>query len=133
MSSLLTSDARVWSLEEAFEYCRRLTTTHYENFTVGSLLLPKAKRQHVFDSQVPGLCVRVSQGGKKTFTIVIRINGKQVWRAVGAYGVLSLSDAREKAREGLKRLAEGEREPFPKPEPGPETFEAICRIDSTRS
>ena len=47
MSSLLTSDARVWSLEEAFEYCRRLTTTHYENFTVGSLLLPKAKRQHV--------------------------------------------------------------------------------------
>ena len=47
MSSLLTSDARVWSREEAFEYCRRLTTTHYENFTVGSLLLPKAKRQHV--------------------------------------------------------------------------------------
>ncbi len=49
MSSLLTSDAKVWSREEALDYCRRLATTHYENFTVGSLLLPKAKRQHVYN------------------------------------------------------------------------------------
>ena len=47
MAAPLTSDSRVWSREEAFEYCRRLTKTHYENFTVGSLLLPRAKRQHV--------------------------------------------------------------------------------------
>ena len=47
MTAPLTSDSRVWSREAAFEYCRRLTKTHYENFTVGSLLLPKAKRQHV--------------------------------------------------------------------------------------
>ena len=49
MGSLLTSDTRVWSREEAFEYCRSLARTHYENFTVGSLLLPKAKRQHVYN------------------------------------------------------------------------------------
>ena len=47
MASLLISDSRTWSLDEAAAYCRRLTKTHYENFTVGSLLLPKAKRQHV--------------------------------------------------------------------------------------
>ena len=47
--------------------------------------------------------------------------------AVGPYGVLSLSEARDKAREGLKRLEQGEREPFPSPEPEPESFEAICR------
>ncbi len=47
MTSLLTPRARVWSREEAFDYCRRLAKTHYENFTVGSLLLPKDKRQHV--------------------------------------------------------------------------------------
>jgi integrase len=100
---------------------RNLTDRYIAN------LKPKAKRQHVFDTQVPGLCLRVSEGGKKTFTLITRINGKQLWRAVGPYGVLSLADAREQAREGLKRLAEGEREPFPEPAPDPETFEAIYR------
>ena len=47
MASLLTNNARPWSRDEAFAYCRNLTKSHYENFTVGSLLLPKAKRQHV--------------------------------------------------------------------------------------
>ena len=47
MASLLVSNSRTWSLDEAAAYCRSLTKTHYENFTVGSLLLPKAKRQHV--------------------------------------------------------------------------------------
>ena len=47
MDSLLLSDSRSWTLEEALAYCRNLTRTHYENFTVGSLLLPKAVRQHV--------------------------------------------------------------------------------------
>ena len=47
MASLLISDSRTWTRDEAAAYCRRLTKTHYENFTVGSLLLPKAKRQHV--------------------------------------------------------------------------------------
>ena len=47
MASLLTTNSRTWTRDEAFAYCRSLTKTHYENFTVGSLLLPKAKRQHV--------------------------------------------------------------------------------------
>ena len=47
MSSLLTANSRTWTRDEAAAYCRSLTKTHYENFTVGSLLLPKAKRQHV--------------------------------------------------------------------------------------
>ena len=47
MTTILTFDERTWSLEEASAYTRRLTSTHYENFTVGSLLLPKAVRQHV--------------------------------------------------------------------------------------
>ncbi len=35
------------SLDDAFRYCERLAKTHYENFTVGSLLIPKALRRHV--------------------------------------------------------------------------------------
>lgn len=36
-------------LEEAFDYCSRLARTHYENFTVGSWLLPRDRRQHVYN------------------------------------------------------------------------------------
>ena len=47
MTTILTFDERTWSLDEALAYTRRLTKSHYENFTVGSLLLPKPIRQHV--------------------------------------------------------------------------------------
>ena len=33
---------------EAFAYCERLARAHYENFPVGSLLVPKARRKHVY-------------------------------------------------------------------------------------
>jgi len=36
-----------WTPDAAYRYCERLAQTHYENFTVGSWLLPKAKRRHV--------------------------------------------------------------------------------------
>ncbi|MCH8896727.1 MAG: squalene synthase HpnC [Chloroflexi bacterium] len=35
------------TLDAAYRYCERLARTHYENFTVGSWLLPKEKRRHV--------------------------------------------------------------------------------------
>jgi squalene synthase HpnC len=35
------------SLPEAQKYCRDLTHSHYENFTVGSYFLPKKLRQHI--------------------------------------------------------------------------------------
>ncbi len=37
-----------WTLDESYEFCRNLTTSHYENFPVGSMLLPKAKRRFVY-------------------------------------------------------------------------------------
>ena len=46
-STILTFDSPAWTLDESLAYTRQLTKTHYENFTVGSLLLPKDKRQHV--------------------------------------------------------------------------------------
>ena len=40
--------ANTWTAEAAFRFCERLAKTHYENFTVGSWLLPKEKRRHVY-------------------------------------------------------------------------------------
>ena len=33
---------------EAFKFCEKLATSHYENFPVGSLLIPKHLRKYVF-------------------------------------------------------------------------------------
>ena len=38
--------SRIWSVDEAFRYCERLTRSHYENFPVGSVLIPKRLRKH---------------------------------------------------------------------------------------
>lgn len=39
--------AKAYSLAKAYAYCQRLATSHYENFTVASWLLPHALRPHV--------------------------------------------------------------------------------------
>ena len=40
--------ARLWSVEESFRYCERLARAHYENFPVGSVLIPKRLRKHFY-------------------------------------------------------------------------------------
>ena len=40
--------ARRWSVEESFEYCERVARAHYENFPVGSALVPKRLRKHFY-------------------------------------------------------------------------------------
>ena len=40
---------RAPTLAEAREYCRRLATSHYENFSVATWFLPKALHQHFFN------------------------------------------------------------------------------------
>jgi squalene synthase HpnC len=36
------------TLEEAYRFCERLATSHYENFTVASWLMPRAMRPHLY-------------------------------------------------------------------------------------
>jgi len=38
----------VSSTDEAFSFCKKIANSHYENFPVGSLLIPKKQRKHVF-------------------------------------------------------------------------------------
>lgn len=37
-----------WSVDEAYRYCERLTRAHYENFPVGSVLVPKRLRKYFY-------------------------------------------------------------------------------------
>src|SRR5215471_4056734 len=47
ITSPLTS-SKSWSLDRSYEYCERLARTHYENFPVGSILIPKSLRKHFY-------------------------------------------------------------------------------------
>jgi squalene synthase HpnC len=38
----------VWPLDRAYNYCERLARSHYENFPVGSSLIPKRLRKHFY-------------------------------------------------------------------------------------
>ncbi len=61
------------------------------------------------DGIVPGLGVRVMPSGHKTFVLVTRFPGSRnpVPRALGAYGALTLAEARAKARDWLEMIAKG--------------------------
>ncbi len=36
------------SIEESYSYCEQMAKSHYENFPVGSFLIPKEKRRHIW-------------------------------------------------------------------------------------
>jgi integrase len=99
---------------------QRLTQARIEK------LRPMPKRYQVPDPECPGLYVRVTPAGARTFTIVARDpTGKQVWREVrGAIVGDVLDHVRIKAREGIRRLKAGQ-DPFPPPAPRADTFGAV--------
>src|SRR5262249_41855827 len=68
-------------------------------------LKPGADRYDVMDTAVPGFGVRVSDG-RKTFILLTRFPGSNnpTRRALGEYDVMSLEEAREKAREWRKLI-----------------------------
>jgi hypothetical protein len=67
-------------------------------------------RQIIWDVMMPGMAVRVSALGKRSFYAVKRRAGEPQpkWVKLGAYPVMGLSEAREKAREALAALMAGQ-------------------------
>jgi hypothetical protein len=79
---------------------------------------PAAGQTDYFDRGFPGLVLRVSHGGSKTWTFIYRLNGRQHRMTLGRYPVLSLRDA----REAQKRVTVGESPTLP---PRADAFLAI--------
>lgn len=70
---------------------------------------PAGKRLFIADALVPGFGVRVTERGHKTFVLGARFGGSKNYttRELGDARVLTLADARKKAREWLQLIAEG--------------------------
>ncbi len=68
---------------------------------------PTSKRQEFWDTSLLGFGIRVSGKGQKTFFVMCREQGKQRRISLGHYPIISLSDARESAREKLRLVTQG--------------------------
>lgn len=82
---------------------RRLTPK-----TIDGLPAATGKRYEVHDALLPGLHLRVSATGGKVFYISKRVNGCMKRIRIGAYPIVSLADAREKARDILRDIELGQ-------------------------
>ncbi len=70
-------------------------------------IVPAAGQTDYWDQLTPGFGVRVSYGGRKSFQVLARINGKLQRFTLGAYPRLSLAEARDQAERMLKDAAKG--------------------------
>ncbi|MEP7271755.1 MAG: squalene synthase HpnC [Acidobacteriota bacterium] len=70
-------------VQEAFSHCERLTRAHYENFPVGSLLVPRAKRRYVWAIYSFARIADdyADEGYDKPITPVERLRALEDWEA----------------------------------------------------
>lgn len=68
---------------------------------------PKDRRQEIPDSHCTGLYFIVQPSGKKGWQVRYRTTGKHRRMTLGAYPILSLADARQRARDALAAASEG--------------------------
>ncbi|MBU22432.1 MAG: hypothetical protein CL476_04940 [Acidobacteria bacterium] len=71
-------------------------------------LKPGKSRLEYFDRRVPGLALRVSMAGGKSWVLLYRHHRRLRRWTIGRYPTLSLADARERAREGLRDAQHGQ-------------------------
>ncbi len=69
----------------------------------------EGKRYEISDGIVPGLLVRVTDKGTKTFCLLARYPGKgnPARREIGKYGAITLDDARQTARQWHELIQRG--------------------------
>jgi len=68
----------------------------------------KNKPYRVFDKgRTPGLCVQVSTGGKKTFYLTYRVDGKARFFKLGSFPDTELAEARDLATKARKLIDRG--------------------------
>jgi integrase len=81
------------------------------NFTKRALdILPlpePGRRLEAYDSKTPGLLMRVTNKGTKTFTVYRRVSGKPQRVKLGRYPDMSIEQARKNAKKMLGMMADG--------------------------
>jgi len=66
----------------------------------------------LWDDDPHGLGLRIFPSGRKSFVLSYRVNGRKRLMALGDYGVLTLDQARQKARAALAAVETEQRDPL---------------------
>ncbi len=89
-------------------------------------LKPGPKRVAIPDPLMRGHYVRVTPTGAKSYVAVARDpGGKQVWATIGTTDHFTIDEARENARNAIKRIKAG-LDPFEPPPAKPDSFKAVA-------
>jgi integrase len=70
-------------------------------------LKPRATAFYQSDTTISGLAVRVAPDGAKTWSLRYRVGRRQRRLTLGSYAVLTLADARQRAKDALKLVSAG--------------------------
>jgi integrase len=68
---------------------------------------PATGSLELWDSVLPGFGVRIGFGGKRSFQVMVRVNGRLIRRKLGTYPVMTLAKAREEAQRVFREAASG--------------------------
>ncbi len=89
-------------------------------------LKPGEKRLTLPDPELRGHYIRVTPTGAKSYVAVARApGGKQVWATIGGADVLTIDEARERARVAIQRIKAGQ-SAFEPPPVQPDSFKAVA-------
>ena len=94
---------------------------------------PPTGRKETFDAKVPGLFLRVTKTGNKSWGLDFRINGKRERLMLGSYPVVGLDDARTAAMDALRAVHDGrnpaaEKRTAKLGQLSPDTFRAVSDL-----
>lgn len=87
---------------------------------------PKKGQLEIFDAGYPGLSLRVSYAGSRSFNFFYRHNGKLSRMVLGHFPSMSLAEARDAWRAAREEVANG-RNPSIKRDKAATDFEAVAR------
>jgi integrase len=94
---------------------------------------PAGGRVEYFDAGFPGLALRVTENGRKSWSLFYRFNGRLRRFTIGRYPAIKPSQARREATNALERVRQGidpaeeKRARRDKPSPEAETFEVLVQ------
>jgi hypothetical protein len=94
---------------------------------------PLTGRKETYDAKVPGLFLRVTQTGKKSWGLDFRFNGRRERLMLGSYPIVELDDARVAAMDALKAVRDGrnpaaEKRAAKNSKLSPDTFRAVAEL-----
>ena len=110
----------------------------FTDVSVEKMVPVAGKRLEVFDTLTPGLALRITEGGKKSWSVMYRVAGRGEGgnrgglrrMTLGAYPLIDLKAAREKARAALDLADRGDDPADQRKDElrqkGERVFEVIC-------